>query len=101
MVHQVELAHGVQLPEQDKERILDGKADTPLWCFSHREEEEEEEAEAKEGEEAEAKDRGNSHNFPRRRILLRKLPPRGIFCLMTEALLVYKRNRRSPLLVRW
>ena len=49
-MHQVELAHGVQLPEQDKERILYGKADTPLWCFSHREEEEEE-AEAKEGEE--------------------------------------------------
>ena len=49
LLHQVELAHGVQLPEEDKEGILYGKADTPLWCFSHREEEEE--AEAKEGEE--------------------------------------------------
>ena len=39
------------LPEEDKEGILYRKADTPLWCFSHREEEEEE-AEAGEGEEA-------------------------------------------------
>ena len=50
LLHQVKLAHGVQLPEEDKEGILYRNADTPLWCFSHREEEAE--AEAKEGEEA-------------------------------------------------
>ena len=78
----MELAHGVQLPEQDKERILYGKADTPLWCFSHREEEEEE-ADTKEGEE----DTDTNNEC----ILLRKLHPRGIFCLRTEALLVKKK----------